>query len=466
MGIKLKSKKAKNMVDNKLFFIIEQLSQLSSELDDTLCTSQFIKNLPKADIHVHLPGTISPRTAWELGVRNGLIKWKNGEWTFSPLSSKNPHKNYSEIFKNFESIRYEKDPDVSVLKYAVISRDFSSFDRIMATVQGHRYPPGGIQNENDLWLVLQNYLKQCIKDNIIYTEVQQNIRIAYAIYPSLAPQEARFRLYDLFSRAAHLFQCQGIVLRFLNCFNKTDSSNLQQSTQQRSEEAAQWLDEAEAYFPNLFVGLQSAGAETCPQAAPMKLTPGYRYAYDRGFGCEAHAGEGTGFLYLSQTLKALPIQRIAHGFQAIEHLPTIHEIQEKNITLVMAPAINLILGASLHQYSGLKKIGKTMINSLDGHPFFSLFRHHKLSVTLSSDNPQMGGTSLQNTMLLLSGFPSDEDSELSHVKSSPLTLKEVIQLNVEAIVSSFADASTKVLLLNRVLGYLLEFYRLGRRKVK
>ncbi|AFS22071.1 hypothetical protein B599_0614 [Chlamydia psittaci MN] len=69
-------------------------------------------------------------------------------------------------------------------------------------------------------------------------------------------------------------------------------------------------------------------------------------------------------------------------------------------------------------------------------------------------------------MLLLSGFPSDEDSELSHVKSSPLTLKEVIQLNVEAIVSSFADASTKVLLLNRVLGYLLEFYRLGRRKVK
>lgn len=85
---------------------------------------------------------------------------------------------------------------------------------------------------------------------------------------------------------------------------------------------------------------------------------------------------------------------------------------------------------------------------------------------MSSDNPQMGGTSLQNTMLLLSGFPSDEDSELTHVKSSPLTLKEVIQLNVEAIVSSFADTSTKVRLLHRVFGYLLDFYHLGRRKVR
>ncbi|MEF9497079.1 adenosine deaminase [Chlamydia sp. 04-14] len=445
------------MIDKRLFFIIQQLSQLSSELyDDVPCTSQFIKDLPKADIHTHLPGTISPQTAWELGVRNGLIKWQNNQWISPPLSNGNPHKSYSEIFKNFENIRYEPHPNTSLLKYAVISRDFSSFDRIMATVQGHRYPPGGIQNENDLWLVLQNYLKQCRQDNIIYTEVQQNIRIAYAIYPSLEPQEARLRLYDLFFRASQLFQSQGIVLRFLNCFNKTGSSNLQQSTQQRSEEAAIWLDEAESYFPNLFVGLQSAGAEICPEADPIKLTSGYRRAYDKGFGCEAHAGEGTGFLYLSRTLEALPVQRIAHGFQAIEHLSTIHEIQEKNITLVMAPAINLILGASLHQYSGTNKLSKTIISSLDEHPFFALFRNHKLNIALSSDNPQMGGISLQNTMLLLSGFPIDQNSQLTHVKSSPLNLKEIIKLNVEAITSSFVDTATKITLLDKILGYLSE----------
>ncbi|MEF9520056.1 adenosine deaminase [Chlamydia crocodili] len=445
------------MIDKRLFFITQQLSQLASELYDNIpCTSQFIKNLPKADIHVHLPGTISPETAWELGVRNGLIKWENNRWISPYLSNGNPHKNYSEIFRNFENICYERDPNVSLLKYAVISRDFSSFDRIMATVQGHRYPPGGIQNENDLWLVLQNYLKQCLQDNIIYTEVQQNIRIAYVIYPSLEPQEARLRLYGLFSRASQFFQSQGIILRFINCFNKTGSSNLRQSTQQRSEEAASWLDEVETFFPNLFVGLQSAGAEICPEAAPIKLTSGYRHAYEKGFGCEAHAGEGTGFLYLSQTLQALPIQRIAHGFQAIEHLPTIHEIQEKNITLVMAPVINLILGASLHQYSGLKKTDKIIINNLDEHPFFALLRDHKLSITLSSDNPQMGGTSLQNTLLLLSGFPAFEDSQLTHVKYSPLTLKEIIQLNTKAIVSSFVDTDTKITLLNKILGYLSE----------
>lgn len=451
------------MVDKKFFFIIQQLSLLTSELsDDTPCTDQFIKGLPKADIHVHLPGTISPETAWNLGVRNGLIKWENNQWISPAFSNGNPHKNYAEIFRNFESIRYERDPNVSLLKYAIITRDFASFDRIMATVQGHRHPPGGIQNENDLWLVLQNYLKQCIQDNIIYTEVQQNIRIAYVIYPSLKPLEARLRLYDLFSRASQLFLSQGITLRFLNCFNKTGSSNLQQSTQQRSEEAASWLDEAASFFPNLFVGLQSAGAESCPEAAPTKLTSGYHHAYENGFGCEAHAGEGTGFLYLNQTIQALPIQRIAHGFQAIEHVPTIHAIQEKNITLVMAPAINLVLGASLHQYSGLEKISKTMINNLDEHPFFALFRDHKLSVTLSSDNPQMGGTSVQNTMLLLSGFSADEDSHLTHVTSSPLTFKEIIQLNVEAIVSSFVDVDTKIMLLNSIHEYLSTYLKIKK----
>ncbi len=61
------------------------------------------------------------------------------------------------------------------------------------------------------------------------------------------------------------------------------------------------------------------------------------------------------FLYLSQTLQSLPVQRIAHGFQAIEQLQTLNQIQEKKVTLVMATATNLILGASLHQYSGLKR---------------------------------------------------------------------------------------------------------------
>ncbi|WP_348662606.1 adenosine deaminase [Chlamydia vaughanii] len=451
------------MIDNRLQSLIKQLTRLSSTFDNMRCSRNFIRDLPKADIHVHLPGTISPTTAWELGVRNGLIKWEKTQWEAKPLADKNPHRYYSEIFQNFEGIRYDQDPDASSLKYAIINRDFSGFDRIMATVQGHRYPPGGIQNESDLWLVLQKYLEQCKHDNIIYTEVQQNIRMAYALYPHLEQQEARLRLYDVLFRASEFFLSQGVVLKFLNCFNKTGASNLQKTTQQRSKDATLWLNEASRHFPNLFVGLQSAGSENCPEAAPENLISGYHLAYENGFGCEAHAGEGTGFLYLNRTLKNLPVQRIAHGFQAIEHLPTICEILEKDVTLVMAPIINLILGASVHQYSGESKISKTMIDRVDDHPFFSLFRQHKIRIALSSDNPQMGGLSLANTMLLLAGFPIDENIfiPVEPANAAPITVRELIQLNTEAIVSAFIDIETKVELLGRILQYLLAFQDTG-----
>lgn len=449
------------MIDQRLFSFIRQLEQLSLEFEGEPCSRTFIKDLPKADIHVHLPGTISPQTAWELGVRNGLIKWRNGQWEAIPLSEKNAHRYYTDIFQNFEDIQFEEKPDIACLHYAIVARDFAGFDRIMATVQGHRYPPGGIQNESDLWLVLQRYLEQCKHDNIIYTEVQQNIRMAYVLYPHLDPADARLHLYDVLFRASQLFLSQGIVIKFLNCFNKTGVSNLQETTRMRSEQAALWLDEANRHFPGLFVGLQSAGSEVCPSASPENLSSGYHQAFRNNFGCEAHAGEGTGFLYLSKTLQHLPVQRIAHGFQAIEHLPTVYEIQERNITLVMAPVINLILGASLHQYSGKRKIGKTMIDHLDEHPFFPLFRNHKISIALSSDNPKMGGCSLLNTMFLLAGFPVNDSLLLAPADAAPMTIGELIKLNAQSIVSAFIDEETKIELLGKIVRYLFEFQREG-----
>lgn len=412
-----------------------------------------IRRLPKADIHVHLPGTISPEIAWDLGVRNGLLQWKCGAWQGMRLSGHNPHKYYSDIFKNFDQVCYQQYPQKDLLYYNITYRDFSSFDQVMATIQGHRFPPGGIQNEQDLFFVLEAYLQQCLDAHITYTEVQQNIRIAYTLYPKSSQEEARFHLFSLFARAIDLYAAHGVTLRFINCFNKTNSAGLSSTTRQRAHDAALWLEEADRLFPGVFVGLQSAGSESCVGSQPGKLKDGYMYAYERGFGCEAHAGEGIGYQYLQETLDLLPVQRIAHGFQAIEHLPTIHDIQDREVTLVMAPLINLFLGAQIYHYSEGRKIGKTIIEHVDQHPLFVLLREHKLRIALSSDNPQMGGVPLLDTMMLLAGFLPNKmkySPAFCSVKE-PLTTREVVYLIAQAMISSFAPVSVKIAFLSALI---------------
>ena len=72
-----------------------------------LLTKNMIDELPICDIHVHLPGVISPQIAWDLGVRNkfiSVIKEKNGKYVYSSgplsLSVLDPHEHYIDIFKS------------------------------------------------------------------------------------------------------------------------------------------------------------------------------------------------------------------------------------------------------------------------------------------------------------------------------------------------------------------------------
>lgn len=415
------------------------------------CSIDLLKSLPKIDTHVHLPGTISPATAWMLGVRNGLIFWNGGQWVSNHLSNTNPHTTYFDIFTNLESVIYERNPNLSWLQYQIHKQDFLSFDRIMATVQGHRHPPGGIQTGEDLLFVLDEYLQQCLHDGIIYTEVQQNIRIAYAIFPNMSPESSRMRLYELLHYASQRFASKGVIIKFLNCFNKTSNSFLQETSRDRAKEASLWLQEVERIYPGLFVGLQSAGAESCSSADPCNLIEGYRSAYELGFGCEAHAGEGIGFHYLKNTLNTLPLTRIAHGFQAVEDRNTVDLIVEKQITLVMAPLINFSLGIFLHRYRDGQKIAKYPVLYLDHHPLFSLMRKDFVSITLSSDNPAMGGRSLLDTIFALTGVQSIVPVS---DQFQPLSFGEIVQLVCKGIVSSFSSEETKVCLLRRVLSFL------------
>ena len=421
----------------------------------TLLTKKMIDELPICDIHVHLPGVISPRIAWDLGVRNKFISIKNeqdGKYLYSngpqSLSVLDPHEHYLDIFKG--DFLLDENAKPQNLEYNIDAESFKSFDRIMATVQGHRHPPGGIQTKDDMIFLLDCYLEDCIKQKIFYTELQQNIKIAYLLFPDEEPKNARKKLYLLFKDVIEKFKQKGIHLRFLHCFNKTKAAGDEKTTHERTLEAAGWLEEAQIIAPDVFVGIESAGHEKDESGWPVHLKAGYEKVRDLGLGCEAHGGEGIGVEHMLDVAKSLPITRLAHGFQVIEDIEVIEFIKQKDITLIMMPVINLNLGLCIHvkqngdneyipcaKTKGGKKIH---IRNFWQHPFFELFRKYKMKITLSSDNPNIGGIPLKETILALAGL-----NNKYHIPENfnPLRAEELAILCYNGINAIFSEEGIK-----------------------
>ena len=404
----------------------------------TTLTNDMIFQLPICDIHVHLPGVISPNIAWSLGIKNKFItinKKEDGIYSYSSgpksLSILDPHEHYIDIFKN--DFKLDTNGNPINLEYNIDNESFKSFDRIMATIQGHRHPPGGIQTKEDMIFLLDCYLEECVKQKIFYTELQQNIKIAYLLFPKDDQKIARKNLFLLFKNSIDKFKEKGVHLRFLHCFNKTKAAGDDKSTHERTIEAANWLEEAQKISPDVFVGIQSAGHEKDESGWPIHLKAGYEKVKDLGLGCEAHGGEGIGVEHMFDVARSLPITRLAHGFQVIEDHDVINFVKQKDITLIMMPIINLNLGLCVHmkQINGKQtpcsksKGGKKIhIRDFWQHPFFELFRKHKMKITLSSDNPNIGGIPLKETILIIAGLNQNYQypNEFTPIKAEELAI--------------------------------------------
>ena len=442
----------------------------------TILTQNMIDELPICDLHVHLPGVISPDTAWDLGIRNKLITVKkkpDGGYSYSSgpksLSIEDPHEHYVDIFNRDFYLDNKGRPQG--LKYNMDFESFKSFDRIMATIQGHRHPPGGIQAKDDMLFVLDRFLDECIRQKVFYTELQQNIKIAYLLFPDESPENARKHLYLLFQKVIKKYQDKGVKLRFLHCFNKTKAAMETKPTHERTLEAANWLEEAQKTAPGVFVGIESAGHEKDEAGWPVHLKAGYERVKQLGLGCEAHGGEGIGVEHMLDVVKTLPITRLAHGFQIIEDIDAIEYVKRSGITLVMMPVINFNLGLRLHaieknekEYTPCAKTKggkKIYVRDLWKHPFFELFRKHKMKITLSSDNPDIGGVPIKKIISTLAGLGKMPVPEGFH----PLKAEELVVLCLNGVEAIFEEESIKAEY-KELLSHWIEKYNLNQDYIK
>jgi adenosine deaminase len=247
--------------------------------------AEFVRGMPKAELHVHIEGTLEPEVSFALAARNGVTL---------PFAS------------------------VSALRAAYAFTDLQSFLDLYyagATV---------LRTERDFHDLASAYLARAAAENVVRAEIffdpqthtARGVDLGTVIRGlSRACQEARTRRVG-----AHLILC---FLRHLG-----------------EREAFATLEQALPYRDHLLgVGLDSSERGHPPE----KFARVFARCRELGLRVVAHAGEEGPAAYVSAALDALGAERIDHGVRCLEDPALVARLARERIPLTVCPLSNVKL---------------------------------------------------------------------------------------------------------------------------
>jgi len=246
----------------------------------------FIRHLPKAELHVHIEGTLEPELAFELADRNKV------------------------------SLPY---PDVDALRRAYVFDDLQSFlDIYYANCDVLRTE----QDFSDLTLA---YLTKAASQGVRHAEIFFDPQTHTARGVSFETCCTGIR-HALDEGVTRLGITSGLILCFLR---------------DQSEEAAlQILEEARPFVHHLTaVGLDSAEVGHPPSA----FARAFRQAREMGLPGVAHAGEEGPADYIWEALDILEARRIDHGVRCLEDERLVRRLAAEQVPLTVCPLSNVRL---------------------------------------------------------------------------------------------------------------------------
>lgn len=108
---------------------------------------------------------------------------------------------------------------------------------------------------------------------------------------------------------------------------------------------------------------------------PGKLfAKAYDVAHEAGLACTVHAGEFDGPQSVWDALNYLPVDRIGHGVRSIEDPALVEELAKRGTTLEICPGSNIALGVypnfAAHPFLKLRAAGCNVTLSSDDPPYF------------------------------------------------------------------------------------------------
>jgi aminodeoxyfutalosine deaminase len=241
--------------------------------------------LPKIELHVHLEGTIRPRTLLAIARRNGLPLPADTEEGLAGLYEFRDFGHFLEVWMlTTNCLRTAEDFRQVVVEYAA---EASSHGAVY--IEGIFSPAERIQTGVS-WDALFNG----------YCDGAQQAEEDYGVIVRLTP--------DMYL---------GLDL----------------------EDAADAARRAVAYRDRGVVGLGIGGAEGLAPLEPYAKA--FAIARDGGLGSVPHAGEGAGPDSVRAALDSLGADRIRHGIRAIEDPSLVRELAERGVVLDICPTSNL-----------------------------------------------------------------------------------------------------------------------------
>jgi len=290
--------------------------------------AQFIQALPKAELHIHIEGSLEPEMLFDLAVRNRV------ELPYPDVESVRKAYNFS-CLQDFLDVYYQ---GMSVLR---TERDFHELT----------------------WA----YLQRCRDQNVVHTELffdpqghtERGIAIGTVI-EGIGSALRRGR--SEFGISSHLILC---FLRHLD----------EASALQTLADAEPWLDRITG------VGLDSSELGH----PPAKFGRVYARARELGLKRVAHAGEEGPPGYVTEALDLLGVDRIDHGNRAMEDAELVCRLAREQVPLTVCPLSNLRLAVvrdlAEHPLPAMLEAGlKATVNSDDPAYFGGYVNENYLAV--------------------------------------------------------------------------------------
>ncbi len=250
-----------------------------------------IASLPKAELHLHLEGSLEPELLFRIAQRNDIS---------IPFSS------------------------VDELRQAYRFSNLQEFLDIY--YQGMNV----LQTEQDFYDLTTAYVDRCAADNVRHVEVFFDPQghtargiafetVVKGIVSGLKDGEARHGISS------------GLIMSFLRHLSEADGFEV-------LRQAEPWLGQ--------FVGVGLDSSEL--GHPPIKFSRLFTECRNQGLKLSMHAGEEGPADYVREALYEIGVDRIDHGNRALEDPELVDEIKRRNLCLTVCPLSNLALKVVSH----------------------------------------------------------------------------------------------------------------------
>lgn len=296
----------------------------------------YLAAAPKAELHVHLEGTIRPETAFELARRNGISL---------------PVDNAEELRRTF------------------VYRDFAHF------IENFLLLTRCLKTSEDFEQIVYELGEELARQHVRYAEVNVTPSTHYLLgmphdvfFAGMQRGRARV-LKDFHIEINWIFS---IVRRWVDTTRTVPMADYVTSV------ALECQDEG-------VIALGLGGTEA--DAPPEPFAPWFDRARAAGLHSAPHAGEHAGPASIWGALKALGAERIAHGVRACEDPRLVAYLAQHRIPLDITPTSNISLGVypsyAAHPLAQLHAAGVVITVSTDDPPLFNTTLNEEISRLVS-----------------------------------------------------------------------------------